>query len=445
MPTWPGTSLSWALFSQQLSPKDSSRDFQAVIRFSLAFSFWFALLGCTGCAAIPLWHSSAEVRVPDSVVAAAMGDSYRGPAHVFDPAGIPDPLEPTNLRPCCAFGADLKVQIGVVPIPGFALDNMRSFDEVGPHKYNIAPLESSSSQMPGDIADENNGLIYTCRGGFIDLAHVRDCADLTVYLTAKVQRLMDAGGVIELADQGGKRHIRIEPVDAERIADVGRRELAVALAQWLTFQISTWHEIATWYGFSSMATWPEKMSAFTPEDLYSNMVGIKLAGGIISSRDGSDEIDYNNSMNAWMTVAFKRMQATTRSSAKAAMYSVDGRWWDSAQRVPEWKLVTRRNFETGPTLKPWLVSAASAPEPEPSIGCDNAGPPLRLRNPSSFEGVRFDHDATLEIDVDDTVAASAFPFPHRKSRRVTQTDFPAIIEQIRRENTAAFGPDHDRE
>jgi len=401
------------------------------------------LVTCVGCAVIPLWRATAEARAPDSAVAAAIGDPYRGATRVFDPAAIPQPPEPTHLRPCCAFGADLKVDVGVVPVPGFVLDNMRGLDDVGPHKYDIGLFESSSSADPGAIARENNGLLYTCRGGFIDLAHVRLWADTTVYLAARIQRQMDRSGVVELAKQGGTRRILLAAIDAERIADVGRRQLAVALAQWLVFQMSVWHEIASWYGCAAVGTWPEKISAFSPEALYSNMVGIKLAGGIILFRDGSDEIDYNNAMNAWMSVAFKRMQVTTKASATEAMYAVDGRWWDSTKRIPDWQLVLRRNFETGSSLKPWLVSMAFAPGPGPSVGCDDAGPALRLRNPSSFEGVRFDRDATLQIDVDDIFAANGFPFP-RKSHRITQADFPAIIEQIRRENSAAFGGGRDQ-
>ena len=414
-------------------------------RVPSAYLLWLALVGCSGCAAIPLWRATPEVRAPDNVVAAALGDSWRGAIPAVAPAAATlEPPEPTNLRPCCAFGTDLRVHIGFVPVPGFALDNMRGLEDVGPHRYDIAPLGSSSSAEPGALADENNGLLYTCRGGFIDLAHVRDCADLTVYLSAKVESLLETGGVIELAEQGGKRRILLEPVDGERIADVGRGQLSVAMAQWLAFQLSVWHEIASWYGFAAISGVPEKMSAFTPEDLYSNMLGIKLAGGIIAFRDSGDESDYNTAMNAWMKVAFRRMHVTTKASAAAAMHGVDGLWWDSTQRVPDWKLVLRRDFETGPSLKPWLVPMAFPPERALAIGCDRAGAPLRLRNPSSFEGVRFDSGATLQVDVDDAVAAGGFPFPRRKSRRITQADFPAIIEAIRRENAVEFGPGHDR-
>lgn len=338
----------------------------------------------------------------------------------------------------------MKVHLGILVVPGFALDNMRGREDVGPHRYDIAPLELSSSQDPGALSSENNGLLYSCRGGFLDLAHVRDYADLTVYLSAAIERRLETGGVIELAEQGGKRRILVKAVDGERIVEAGRRRLAVALAQWVAFQVSIWHEIATWYGYSSMSTWPEKISAFTPEDLYSNMLGIQLAAGILAARGGSDATDYNNAVNAWMAVAFRRLQVSTKEAATAAIYAVDGRWWDSSRRVPDWQLVRKRNFETGASLKPWLVPMAFAPEAGPAIGCDRAGPPLRLRNPSGFEGVGFDHDVTVEIEVGDVVAAGGLPFPRPGSRRLTQADFHALIEKIRRENAAEFGPGHDR-
>jgi hypothetical protein len=390
---------------------------------------------------MPLWRASIEMRAPDAEVAAALGDAYRGPTYVFDPTAIPEPPEPSNLRPCCAFGDDFKIVYGVVPIPGYVLHNMRGPEDVGPHKYNAGFIESLPRENPDR---ENNGLVYTCRGGFVDLAHMREYADMTVYLAAKIERRLDTGGVIELADQGGKRRIRLRAIDAERIADVGRHALAVELAQWLALQMSTWHEIASWYGYGSVPYWPEKMSAFSPEDVYSTLLGIKLAGGIISSHDIGDDDEYDRAMDAWIKTALKRMQVTSKESATVAIYAVEGRWWDSSRRLPDWRLLLRRNFEVGPSLTPWLVSMAFASERAPSIGCDDAGPPLRLRSPASFEGVRFDHDATLEIAVEDRVAANGLPFPHRRTRRITQADFPWIVERTRRAAVAAFGRGYDQ-
>ena len=75
-------------------------------------------------------------------------------------------------------------------------------------------------------------------------------------------------------------------VDSETIAVFGRRNLTASLAIWAGYQLSLWHEIATWYGWASFEAFPERASAFSPEDLYSNLLGAKLVGPIISSGNG---------------------------------------------------------------------------------------------------------------------------------------------------------------
>ncbi|HYC53662.1 MAG TPA: DUF4056 domain-containing protein [Candidatus Binatia bacterium] len=412
---------------------------------SLVAAVLLCAAGGAGCARmIPQWRAPAEVRAPDAAVAAALGDSYRGATTVFDPSSIPVVPEPTNLRPCCAFGADLKVAVGAVPVPGFSLDNIRGPEDIGPHKFNIGLFETATDEERGLIQRENNGLVYTCRGGFIDIAHIRDNADMTVYLSATLARLLESGGEIKLSDQGGQRRIVLRKIPRERIGGVGRRPMSLAMAQWLAYQISVWHEIATWYGYATIPTWPEKVSAFSPEDLYSNLIGIKLASGIVSLRDTGDEADYNRAMNAWMAMALKRLETVSRQQALDAMRAVDGIWWTSQVRLPDFKLVLRRDFEIGPLVEPWLIEQAYAPARAPDVGCANAGPELILRIPSGVEGVRFDEDVTLEIEVSDAVAANGFPFPRAKSRTVTPRDFPAIIERIRREHSAELGPLSDQ-
>ena len=106
------------------------------------------LLGCG--TTLPLWRAPIEMRAPDDEVAAALGDSYRGPTPVVDPAPALEPPEPTSVRPCCAFGDDFKIVYGVVPIPGYELHNMRGLEDVGLHKYNVGLL---------GLKRENNGLV----------------------------------------------------------------------------------------------------------------------------------------------------------------------------------------------------------------------------------------------------------------------------------------------
>ncbi len=403
-----------------------------------------ALLWNGGCATISAWRAPAEVRAPDTAVAAAIGDTYPSATPEFDPGLIPLPPEPTNLRPCCAFGADLRVAVGLIPVPGLTLGNIRGPKDLGPHKYNVGLLANTSSNASGLLESEENGLVYTCRGGFIDIAHVRDCADMTVYLTAQVSRNMDPGGNIELSDQGGARRIVLNPINKKLIADPGRYTTAVALAQWLTFQLSVWHEIATWYGYGTMPGWPEKISAFSPEDLYSDLIGIKLAAGISFRHDANDEQRYNEAMDAWIPMVLKRLQAVPKQSGGEAIRSVAGIWWNPAKLIPDWQLTMRRNMELGVLIKPWIVSAAFAPDPAPYDGCKDAGPPLWLRNPDGFEGEPFTDYVTLQIEVNDELASHGFPFPRTDSHRITQADFPAIIASIRAENAATFGERADQ-
>jgi len=408
-----------------------------------AFTLGLLLLSVVGCGSSSKWRAPYELRAPDRLVAAALGDSWQRPAAAFDPASVAVPPEPTNLRPCCAFGVDLQVAVGAVPIPGVSLGNIRGPEEVGPHKYNIGLFETATSAERRSIERENNGVVYTCRGGFLDTAHIRDLADLTVYLTARIEQSLGAGAVIPLASQGARLRVVVEPLEEDLVADLGRRRLAIAAAQWLAFQVSVWHEIATWYGYASIPGWPEKISAFSPEDLYSNIVGIELAGGILHLHDASDERQYNESLNAWLAMALRRLDVRGREQARAAMRAVDGLWWDSSRRVPDWQLVRRRNFDIGATIRPWTIDLAFADGDAPDVGCSDTGPPLRLRVPATFAGFRFDPYVRLEIEVDAALLANGFP-KRVASRGVTQADFPAIIAAIRAEHEEALGPGADR-
>src|SRR3546814_19176852 len=62
-----------------------------------------------------------------------------------------------------------------------------------------------------------------------------------------------------------------------------RYTLAAFLAAHLSFQLAAWHEIAQWYGYHTVPGFPERLSAFSPEDLYSNVLGARL--GLLRSEE----------------------------------------------------------------------------------------------------------------------------------------------------------------
>jgi hypothetical protein len=389
----------------------------------------------------PGWQFGPSAIGSDRNIAQALDDIESSEIADADSGDIPEIAPPASLRPCCAFGAGLEVEVGRVRVPGVNLSNVSGVKELGPHRYDNGLLSIDTSDGRGWVDSERNGLIYTCRGGFIDTAHVRDNADLTLYLTISIAKILDTGGIVDLPDQGGSIHVSLKPISQQSRNTYGRRRLGVEGAQWVAFQMSIWHEIATWYGHSAIELWPEKISAFSPEDLYSNLLGIKLASGLIESNRFATAAEFNEGMDAWVAGALKRLDALSVKGSTHAMNAVDGLWWDSSKRIPDWQLTMRRNSDVGYEISPWLVrdatSSGDKAKPNTPPGCRGAAPRLTLQFPGGFEGVSFDEVLRIEIELDDRLDA-AIPANVRDGRTITQADFPAIIEAIRKENATEF-------
>ena len=102
----------------------------------------------------------------------------------LDSEVIPEVPEPQSLRPCCIFGNDVGVQVGRMKVPGYEVQNVLDISELGTHKYNKGTVALQPRGGERLISDEASGILYTCRGGFIDIAHVRDNADRTFHLVS---------------------------------------------------------------------------------------------------------------------------------------------------------------------------------------------------------------------------------------------------------------------
>ena len=161
-------------------------------------------------------------------------------------------------------------------------------------------------------------------GGFIDTAHVRDYADWTIFIASRICLSLEEGVTIELPPEGGERRLVFNPIDEALIHRYGRKQLTIALAQWSAFQLSIWHELATWAGWSWSAAFPELASAFSPEDLYSNMIGIRLAGAVALERSARTDDLFNRSLDAWLADVLVELGATSKEVGREAMYAVDG-------------------------------------------------------------------------------------------------------------------------
>lgn len=384
---------------------------------------WLASLALAAAACAPTWDS--KLLANSRQVALALNDPAELPAQPFDPATVPVFDPPKKLRPCCAFGQDLQVRVGKLPIPLYELGNVIGPDEIGPHGYD-----------KGDLTREKNGVLYTCRGGFIDLAHVRDNADRTLFLAMRIARALPDGVTVDFPEEGTLRRVIVRPLPPGLLARHGRWNLAIALSAWANHQLSNWHEIVTWYGWESVKGMSERLSAFSPEDIYSNVLGINIAAGILVNREGRSREQYEESMQAWIAEALRRLGAVPKAQARAAMSAVDGLWWDSSKRVPDFDLVTRRFLDLSSPVEPWTVPALAGT-------CDRLPAPLPLIIREALGDTPIEELATVRFEFVDWVPGR-FPLPAGKGKAVTQADFPKILADIRQQGADELGPDFDQ-
>lgn len=362
----------------------------------------------------------------------------------LDSKKVADLPEPTSLRPCCVFGKDVGAEVRSRAVPGYEIRNILDIDSLGQHQYNkgVVALEPRGGERI--LSNETSGILYTCRGGFIDIAHVRDNADRTLYLVSQIGRIAAAGGSFPITGEGATRRIVVNKVDPRLVRAYGLREVVTSLAEWVDYQTSIWHEIATWYEWSS-TPFSEKPSAFSPDDLYSNLIGARIAGTIVRRAGATSEIEYNRSVTLLLRDALIKLGPLPEAATTRAFDYVDGIWWDSTKRVPNNQLVRHRNFTIGPKLYPWKLADAGvsvalrAAQREFDQYCKSDWTPLGLTVPERLGGVSFKQMATLEIQPDDALIKKGFPFPRTDRGTVTQEDFPFIISAIERTAEAELG------
>ncbi|MEU8413470.1 DUF4056 domain-containing protein [Amycolatopsis japonica] len=182
-------------------------------------------------------------------------------------------------------------------------------------------LDVPSLGVHGTAPVDALGEVYTRKLGFIDMGHARETADVTLWALTQLQQHATVGTVIDLF-HGSARLLRDIPL-----------ERRLALAQQLTYVDSVEHEIVT-VGTS------QDYSAFSPEDLPSNLFGTLVAVAAFRADGGSDTA---------ITQQFKqKLQAADAQSvavARQVQITAENRgWWQGFS-------LRKRNF----TANPWLI------------------------------------------------------------------------------------------
>ncbi len=348
-----------------------------------------------------LFMTSARAALPLPLLLTGSGDSI----HVRAWPVMPPLPEPAGLRPCCAFGYNLHVEVLKIPVPFWKLDNIVTAGNLGRHHYNDTFLYGLGSLV--GFGSERNGIIYTSHGGFIDTAHVRDSADMTVWLFTHLLPELGQAFMLRPEDELAQRRIVFRSFTPP--SSPGERyALAAWMAAYIAFQLAAWHEIAQWYGFESVPGFPEAISAFSPEDLYSNLLGTRLAVSLILDGQTATPDMYNAAMQTALNQALNQLGARPENITRFHFDMLDGRWWDSHRRVPEKFLVLRRNYDVNDSRIPTSIPGEQAS-------------PQRLSLPHYRKTYRFDMLEQLQLWPGNQMAKLPVP-----DQYYTVSDFPAL-------------------
>ncbi len=305
---------------------------------------------------------------------------------------------PRIIRTCCSFGADVKL----MGVPGLKITEVIGVDALGKHKF-----------LGDKKKREGNGIIYTRNGGFIDMGHLRDQADWTAYLYNLI--IESKGAIIDkvLGHEGGQKTLKV--AIPANISSADARQLAGKIA----YDLSVWHEIATWYGASSIPFVPERFSSFSVEDAYSNLLGVTLGIQAIAS-----ELPYEVAMTELIIETLDSLDAIpTEAGSIAAMEAVRDIWWTREKKLPSRKILKKRQLNVYPSIEPLLIDSWGGAAPANN----------KLTVPQlSQKGELLSNYYELSFKLNNKVPFRKL-FPNRKKRQITQNDFPFLIKAIEKE------------
>lgn len=303
------------------------------------------------------------------------------------------------IRTCCSFGSEVQF----FAIPGIKLTEITSLEKIGAHHY------------LGDTS-EGNGIIYTRRGGFIDMGHLRDQIDWMSYIYNQMRQSRKEGSLsLELGYEGGGKILNVNLSNELSDSDL------ILLSGKIAYDLSVWHEIATWFGASTIPFIPERYSSFSIEDAYSNLLGVTIGIKAIES-----DLPYEEAVTKLIAQTLGDLSAVTdESETFMAMDAVRNIWWTREKRLPSGKILLQRQLNVYPCLRPWLVPGWAMPSQSP----------VELNVPQFTEnGNLLTNYYTLEFKLN-----HKFPFrkmfPERKERLITQNDFDSLLVQIASELT----------
>ncbi|HEY3252409.1 MAG TPA: DUF4056 domain-containing protein, partial [Polyangiaceae bacterium] len=296
----------------------------------------------------------------------------------------------------------MALHLGSTHVP-IVIRGVISARGVGHHSYSV----------DGELA-ENNGLLYTRRGGFIDTAHTRDNADIAAHLALNLRPLLARGrGSLDLGPKGAERSVYITRAVPERALARTSDLIAIRIA----FQVSLWTELVQYYGLTKFRGAEEIYSSFTVDDPYSNLLGAELGVAALESR-----VPYDRAMDIALATALASEGVVSQAETRRVLSRLAGTWWSPDYAWPASELAIVREYPSGSTLSPRLA-------PPDVIAAQ--GKPVVLDVPQSDDsGTPLSEYYRLEIRPW-TGELERFP-REEQGRAVAEQDIPRLIGEVQR-------------
>ena len=324
------------------------------------------------------------------------------------------PVSPGTRR-CCLLGTNLKM-FGIIP-------GKQTWDpsQLGEHRFGGGP-------------GEYNGNIATCRAGFIDTAHVRYAADLVAKLALQIE---------ELGPQGGRLKPHFEATQAT--LDIGswpaggtpeQQEYIIETAGAIALDQVSWHEIVTWYDYSTMPLYTEKGSSFSPEDAYSNQLGINIGKKALRISNEKHQ-PYEKIVTRLLNRILQTMKALPEEGTTRIMQELeagpgfdpllaDDPWFDPKYQIPNYRRLLKRQTKLYGEIKPTVPPGGLLLDL-----CGGSLDPEEDRDLFAMDQKEYRTRYTFALKL--KRGSKAHAILHRKRPVIRAEDFPDMIREIEAE------------
>jgi hypothetical protein len=312
----------------------------------------------------------------------------------LDAAAIPLPLPPGPVPPA-------PVPVPPVP-PSFTPPSPPSPPITGIIWRTCCLLESGSLSDPSAIGPHtaNGGIVYSGKGGFLDLAHIRDVADLSGRIYQQIHAASGASGTAISTTLGNARLTStVPPVEWTEVAG------AIAFDEGLAHEIDSY---ATGHCRDTIPVPGLHNSSFSPEDLTSNRLGTIAAQRALNAGG-----TWGTEVERQIAAIFTALDAQPIAETRRAFGLISGRWVDPTAMVPLAGLpgncyLRRRNF----TFNPWKTGHPS-----------DAPTPAFVTAPFTF--------------------SSSYDYTHTSNRTFSKSGFAAEIAAVKADARTTYGPNFD--